>query len=54
MTLNRVPENFFQSTELAAFSPGVMVPGIEASPDRLLQGRLFSYADTQRYRIGAN
>ena len=54
MTLNRVPENFFQSTELVAFSPGVMVPGIEASPDRLLQGRLFSYADTQRYRIGAN
>jgi catalase len=54
MTLNRVPENFFQSTELAAFSPGVMVPGIETSPDRLLQGRLFSNADTQRYRIGAN
>lgn len=54
MTLNRVPENFFQATEMSAFSPGVMVPGIEASPDRLLQGRLFSYADTQRYRIGAN
>lgn len=54
MTLDRVPDNFFQATELAAFSPGVMVPGIEASPDRLLQGRLFSYADTQRYRVGAN
>ena len=54
MTLNRVPDNFFQATELAAFAPGVLVPGIEASPDRLLQGRLFSYADTQRYRIGAN
>lgn len=54
MTLNRVPENFFQSTEMSAFSPGVMVPGIEASPDRLLQGRLFSYSDTQRYRIGVN
>ena len=54
MTLNRVPDNFFQATELSAFSPGVLVPGIEASPDRLLQGRLFSYADTQRYRIGAN
>ena len=54
MTLNRVPENFFQATEMSAFSPGVMVPGIEASPDRLLQGRLFSYSDTQRYRIGAN
>ncbi len=54
MTLNRVPDNFFQATELSAFSPGVMVPGIEPSPDRLLQGRLFSYSDTQRYRIGAN
>ncbi|MCG8691147.1 MAG: catalase, partial [Minwuiales bacterium] len=54
MTLNRVPDNFFQASELSAFAPGVMVPGIEASPDRLLQGRLFSYADTQRYRIGAN
>ena len=54
MTLNRVPDNFFQATELAAFAPGVMVPGIEASPDRLLQGRLFSYADTQRYRVGVN
>lgn len=54
MTLERVPANFFQSTEQAAFSPGVMVPGIEASEDKLLQGRLFSYADTQRYRVGAN
>ncbi|MBZ6379068.1 catalase [Pacificimonas flava] len=54
MTLNRVPDNFFEYTEQVAFSPGVMVPGIEPSPDRLLQGRLFSYADTQRYRIGAN
>lgn len=54
MTLDRVPDNFFSSTEQAAFSPGVMVPGIEASPDRLLQGRLFSYSDTQRYRVGAN
>ncbi len=54
MTLNKVPDNFFASTEQAAFSPGVMVPGIEASPDRLLQGRLFSYSDTQRYRVGTN
>ena len=54
MTLNRVPDNFFASTEQSAFSPGVLVPGIEASPDRLLQGRLFSYADTQRYRVGTN
>ncbi len=54
MTLNKVPDNFFSSTEMAGFSPGVLVPGIAASPDRLLQGRLFSYADTQRYRLGAN
>ena len=54
MTLNKVPENFFQSTEQSAFAPSNMVPGIEASPDRMLQGRLFAYADTQRYRVGAN
>ena len=54
MTLNRVPDNFFESTEQSAFSPGMVVPGIEASEDRLLQGRLFSYADTQRYRVGTN
>lgn len=54
MTLNKVPENFFQNTEQAAFSPNVLVPGIEASEDRLLQGRLFSYSDTQRYRLGVN
>lgn len=54
MTLNEVPENFFEWTEQAAFAPSNMVPGIEPSPDRMLQGRLFSYADTQRYRVGAN
>jgi catalase len=54
MTLNKVPDNFFEATEEAAFSPGVLVPGIEASEDKLLQGRLFSYADTQRYRVGPN
>lgn len=54
MTLDKMPENFFQSAEMSAFSPGVMVPGIEPSADRLLQGRLFSYADTQRYRLGPN
>ncbi len=53
-TLNRMPDNFFEETEQSAFSPGVLPPGIEPSEDRLLQGRLFSYADTQRYRIGAN
>ena len=54
MTLNKVPENYFQYTEQSAFAPGVMVPGIEPSPDKMLQGRLFSYADTQRYRVGTN
>jgi len=54
MTLNRVPTNFFEYTEQSAFAPANMVPGIEASPDRMLQGRLFSYSDTQRHRIGAN
>lgn len=54
MTLNQVPENFFRWTEQSAFAPANLVPGIEASPDRMLQGRLFSYSDTQRYRVGAN
>ncbi|NOR68566.1 MAG: catalase [Methylomarinum sp.] len=54
LTLNKVPDNYFQSTEQAAFSPSNMIPGIEPSEDRMLQGRLFSYADTQRYRLGIN
>ena len=54
MTLNKMPDNYFQDTEQSAFSPGNLVPGIEPSPDRMLQGRLFSYLDTQRYRIGPN
>jgi catalase len=54
MTLNKVPDNFFEYTEQSAFAPSNLVPGIEPSPDRMLQGRLFSYADTQRYRLGAN
>lgn len=54
MTLNRVPDNFFQETEQAAFAPSNLIPGIEPSEDRLLQGRVFSYADTQLYRLGAN
>jgi catalase len=54
LTLNKVPDNFFQSTEQAAFAPSNMIPGIEPSEDRMLQGRLFSYADTQRYRLGIN
>ncbi|MBL8151594.1 MAG: catalase, partial [Blastocatellia bacterium] len=54
MVLNRVPDNFFEDSEQSAFSPANLIPGIEPSEDRLLQGRLFSYLDTQRYRLGAN
>jgi catalase len=54
MTLNRVPDNYFQTTEESAFAPSRMVPGIEPSEDRMLQGRMFAYADTQMYRLGAN
>ncbi|GMA50081.1 catalase [Alicyclobacillus contaminans] len=54
MTLNRNPANFFAEVEQSAFSPSALVPGIEPSEDKLLQGRLFSYPDTQRYRLGAN
>ncbi|MDU5088576.1 MAG: catalase [Veillonella sp.] len=54
MELNRNPENYFQDVEQAAFAPTTIVPGISFSPDRMLQGRLFSYADAQRYRLGAN
>jgi catalase len=54
MVLDRNPENYFAEVEQAAFSPGNFVPGIEASPDKMLQGRLFAYSDAHRYRIGAN
>ncbi|PTX58918.1 catalase [Melghirimyces profundicolus] len=54
MTLNRNPKNFFAEVEQSAFSPSALVPGIEPSEDKLLQGRLFSYPDTQRHRIGPN
>ncbi|UIR30937.1 catalase KatA [Priestia flexa] len=54
MVLNRNPENYFAEVEQAAFSPGAFVPGIEASPDKMLQGRLFAYADAHRYRVGVN
>lgn len=52
--LNRNPENYFADVEQAAFTPANIVPGIGFSPDRLLQGRLFSYGDAQRYRLGIN
>eukprot|EP00042_Codosiga_hollandica_P030137 m.173719 g.173719 ORF g.173719 m.173719 type:complete len:485 (+) comp53274_c0_seq1:37-1491(+) len=54
MVLNRNPANYFAEVEQAAFSPSHMVPGIEPSPDKMLQGRLFSYPDTHRHRLGAN
>lgn len=54
LELNRNPENFFAEVEQAAFTPAHVVPGIGFSPDRFLQGRLFSYGDAQRYRLGVN
>ena len=53
-TLNRSPENYFAEIEQASFEPANFVPGIGPSPDKMLQGRLFSYPDTHRYRIGPN
>ncbi len=52
--LDRNPENFFAEIEQAAFEPANMVPGIGPSPDKMLLGRMFSYPDTHRYRIGTN
>ncbi|WP_042375712.1 catalase, partial [Neobacillus jeddahensis] len=52
--LNRNPDNYFADVEQAAFAPTNIVPGIGFSPDKMLQGRLFSYGDTQRYRLGVN
>jgi len=54
LVLNRNPSNVFQETEQVALAPSNLVPGIEPSEDRMFQGRLFSYADTQIYRLGAN
>ncbi|MFW5619565.1 MAG: catalase, partial [Campylobacter hyointestinalis] len=54
MTLNKNPENYFNEVEQAAFSPSNIVPGISYSPDRMLQARIFSYPDAQRYRIGVH
>ena len=52
--LNRNPDNYFAEVEQAAFNPANIVPGIGFSPDKMLQGRLFSYGDAQRYRLGVN
>jgi catalase len=54
MTLNRNPENYHAEIEQAAFAPSHLVPGIEPSNDKMLQGRLFSYPDTHRHRLGVN
>ncbi|WP_086930740.1 catalase [Agarilytica rhodophyticola] len=54
MELNKNPENFFAEVEQSAFNPANVVPGISFSPDKMLQGRLFSYGDAQRYRLGVN
>lgn len=54
LVLDKNPENYFAEVEQIAFSPGRMVPGIEASPDGLLHSRMFAYPDTQLYRLGSN
>lgn len=54
LVLNRNPENYYADVEQAAFAPSSVVPGLGFSPDRMLQGRLFSYADAHRYRLGVN
>jgi catalase len=54
MTLNRNPENYFAEVEQAAFSPANIVPGMGFSPDKMLQGRILSYPDAHRHRIGTN
>ena len=54
LELNRNPENYHADVEQAAFNPASVVPGISFSPDKMLQGRLFSYGDAQRYRLGVN
>jgi len=54
LELNRNPENYFAEVEQAAFSPSNIVPGIGFSPDKMLQARIFSYADAHRYRVGTH
>lgn len=53
-TLDRNPKNYFAEVEQLAFSPSSLVPGIDISPDKMLQARLFAYNDTHRHRLGAN
>lgn len=54
MELNEIPNNYFAHIEQSAFSPSHLIDGISFSPDKMLQGRLFSYPDAQRYRLGVN
>jgi Catalase len=54
LELNQNPDNYFADVEQAAFSPSSVVPGLGFSPDKMLQGRLFAYADAHRYRLGVN
>ena len=54
MELNKNPENYFAEVEQSAFNPANVVPGISFSPDKMLQARIFSYADASRYRLGVN
>ena len=54
LVINKNPENYFTEVEQAAFGTGVLVDGLDFSDDKMLQGRTFSYSDTQRYRVGAN
>ncbi|MCA1029706.1 catalase [Bacillus timonensis] len=54
MVLNKNPENYFAEVEQVAFGTGVLVDGLDFSDDKLLQGRTYSYSDTQRYRVGSN
>lgn len=54
MVLNRNPANYFAEVEQIAFAPSHLIPGVEASPDKMLQGRIYSYAETQRHRLGPN
>ncbi|TBU95928.1 catalase [Phytopseudomonas dryadis] len=54
LELNRNPQNYFAEVEQSAFGPSNMIPGVGLSPDRMLQGRVFAYADAHRYRVGTN
>ena len=54
LELNKNPDNYFAEVEQAAFCPANVPPGIGFSPDKMLQARLFSYTDAQRYRLGVN